>query len=366
MNSQIATTTPNTETESALESMQSRLAALAVLGATLAALIWLTITVVRIATDAWVAPLHLSPQSDAVMQITQKLNRQKAEMARADAEVQRFDGELQSIGVAIERLSTLRHNNRASMKWQATLREEESQMLGSVLKNLESQRTLLQRLHERQRVLTEAAREDLKSGLIDRTELERQEQALDGLAISLADNERLLDEARQHKRQVSVSSRAYRAGLGEGRDPLDIPGGRMPEVAQTEEREARLELELLKLQAEERNLRTLRALALDTLAKERELLTELESRPLYRAVHGSTDIAFVPYNELEEVAPGGRVIACVWAVFGCREVGKVAEVLPGEVVTEGPWGEMTRGQYAILQLKDPEAIKEKLLRIRRE
>ena len=39
-------------------------------------------------------------------------------------------------------------------------------------------------------------------------------------------------------------------------------------------------------------------------------------------------------------------------------------VLPGEVVTQDPWGEMARGQYAVLLLDDKDAVRERVLRVR--
>jgi hypothetical protein len=48
----------------------------------------------------------------------------------------------------------------------------------------------------------------------------------------------------------------------------------------------------------------------------------------------------------------------------CHEVGRIAEVLPGEVVTQDPWGELARGQYAILALDDASAVRERVLRVR--
>jgi len=51
-------------------------------------------------------------------------------------------------------------------------------------------------------------------------------------------------------------------------------------------------------------------------------------------------------------------------VFACRTVGHVGEVLPGEVVTQDPWGEIARGQYAVLALDDKDAVRERVLRVR--
>ena len=83
-----------------------------------------------------------------------------------------------------------------------------------------------------------------------------------------------------------------------------------------------------------------------------------------RASEQSLDLAFVPYSQLEKVKPGRQVIACDLGVFRCRTVGAVSEMLPGEVVAEGIGRELNRGVYAVLKLRDAEAVKEKLLRVR--
>jgi hypothetical protein len=78
----------------------------------------------------------------------------------------------------------------------------------------------------------------------------------------------------------------------------------------------------------------------------------------------ATDVAFIPYTHLRSVRPGSRVLDCTWGVFACTQVGTVKEVLPGEVVTQDPWGEMARGQYAVLVMTDKDAVQERVLRVR--
>jgi hypothetical protein len=51
-------------------------------------------------------------------------------------------------------------------------------------------------------------------------------------------------------------------------------------------------------------------------------------------------------------------------VFNCHEVGRVTEVVPGEVATQDPWGELARGQYVVLALDDPPAVRARVLRVR--
>jgi len=45
-------------------------------------------------------------------------------------------------------------------------------------------------------------------------------------------------------------------------------------------------------------------------------------------------------------------------------VGTVSELVPGEVVQPDPWGASTRGQYAVLDLRDHRSARSKTLRVR--
>jgi hypothetical protein len=96
-----------------------------------------------------------------------------------------------------------------------------------------------------------------------------------------------------------------------------------------------------------------------------DVFRQLKSRPVYRAIQASTDVAFVPYTQLDGVSAGDLVVSCKWILFRCETVGRIAEILPGEVVAPDPWSDVARGQYAILDLSDPSATKEKVLRTRK-
>jgi hypothetical protein len=340
--------------------LMSRLSGLAVLAAFAFLLIWGVVITVRAFTDSWVAPIYLSPDNDAVIQLRLNLSRQHAEFARADAELKRIDLDIDAVDKALDRLSGLRSQARRTFNWQATVQGEEGRVAAQSIEYLRSQREILQRLHERQERLTVKTREDLSHGLIDRTELEKQEQALDTLAVQLVENQRMLGEAELKQRQSNVDTQAYRSAFAKGGDT----NARKPEVAAGEEHSARVELELIKLEAEKRGLEEIRRSATETVAKQRELLEEIKTRPLYRAMSEGTEVAFVPYSQSDGVETGSRVLSCIAGLFRCRDVGRVTEVLNGEVITQDPWGNPARGFYAVLNLSDPEAIREKVLRIR--
>jgi hypothetical protein len=342
-------------------SWTGRVLALTLLTATFVALAWGSVQVYHLLTDAWIAPLRLSPDSDVVAQLRMQHQRQLAELARLDAEITRVDGELEAIDAAVDTLSALRGSAQATLTWQAEQSRVEAGGLDTAAALLDRQRALLNKLLDRQRQLVARAGDDLAAGLIDRTALDREEQIGDQLALELTEIERQLAEAKVRRTHTRSALRALRAGTGQG----DAPAiGQMPEVAAGVEHAARVEVELQRLLAEARGQRALRAVAMASVAAQRELLAELESRPLYRAMSAATDIAFVPYDQLAGVRPGARIVDCVWGVVHCHEVGRIAEVLPGEVVTQDPWGELARGQYAILALDDAGAVRERVLRVR--
>jgi hypothetical protein len=156
------------------------------------------------------------------------------------------------------------------------------------------------------------------------------------------------------------------SSAGEFRAELDggAAAARMPEIVQREEAQARLEVEVVRLQAERRGLLALREVGASSLAELREVMRGIEARPLFRATQEAMDVAFVPYEQLDGVRAGARIIDCELGIFACHDVGTIREVLTGEVVTQDPWGELARGRYAVLDLSDERAVEERILRVR--
>ena len=98
------------------------------------------------------------------------------------------------------------------------------------------------------------------------------------------------------------------------------------------------------------------------IARQDEILRGLEQSPYLRALADRATVALVPYDNLEGVAPGTEVVACRLAMVLCREVGRVLEVLPGEIAFKHPRREkMVRGQLVELRLSEPDASAEDVL-----
>ncbi|MFT3699489.1 MAG: hypothetical protein QM831_40445 [Kofleriaceae bacterium] len=327
-----------------------RALAIALFAVTLAVVGWIATTAYRVITDAWIAPLHLTPDNDAVGQLRLAHAREQAELARLDAEGTRLAGELSAIDDSITALKQLQPTTIA---WQANQAQVEADGLAAQRGLMDQQLASLHTLYDRQLTIVAKAQSDLAAGLIERSAVDKEEQTRDQFALEITDLQR---------QQADAKLRAdHTADLLKG---FHSHAKAMPEVAAGDEHVARIAVEISRLESEARGDRALRDAAVHAAETQRQLLAELEGRPLYRAMTSTTDIAFVPYTQLEKLHPGADVIACAWSVFACHAVGHVSEVLPGEVVTQDPWGELARGQYAVLELDDPDAIQERVLRVR--
>jgi hypothetical protein len=337
--------------------LRTRFFAFAALAGVVSLVLYAGLLGYRALTDSWVAPINLSPDSDAVIQFHVRHAHEMGERAKLSADVEKIDGEVAGIDAAVTRLEKLSGNADKALKWSATVNGQQGAAVNRVTGALYREKKLLEGLLAKQEKSLADAEKNLGAGLIARSERDKEAAALEHLRVAFAANDREIAQAEAQASQLRLAGRALA-------NKEALPEGLMPEMVEREEHMIRVELEVLKLKTEKKALLAQRQIATDGLAKMDEILKTLRARPIYRAIQASTDVAFVPYTQLDGVTAGATVYACTWAIFRCRPVGQVAEVLPGEVVTEDPWGEPARGQYAILSLSDRDAFKEKTLRVR--
>lgn len=340
-----------------------RIVALLSLAALAAGVAWTARGVYYAVTDSWMAPITLGPENDQVLQINVKLNEQMVQRDKFKADIQRIDADLGGIDIAIGRFRTIQANTKESLRWTQNTTNAQTAAMNDRVRSLAAQKVLLESMLSRQEVIATNAKKNAEAGLLSRQELDREAQASDQLKLALAQNMRDSSDSRMQSAQFFATADVLKDAM-ENRSRIGI--GILPEVAAGQERDARMDLELIRLESERRSLVTQRTIAADSLERMEDVFKTLRSRPLYRAVEAKTDVAFVPYTQLENMRAGDELVSCKWALFQCRVVGRVAEVLPGEVIAQDPWSDLARGQYAILDLHDHEAAKEKVLRSRKK
>lgn len=105
-----------------------------------------------------------------------------------------------------------------------------------------------------------------------------------------------------------------------------------------------------------------RAMLAASLARHDKLIAALSQSAYLRALHDDASVAFVPYENLGNVAAGASLYACRAAMLVCRPVGRVLAVLPGEVSFRHPHRERTlRGRMIELTLEEPDAAQSDVL-----
>ncbi len=352
-----ATTTEPTAAPVGMAQVASRVLSVVALAATVAGLSYVGHGLYGAAVDSWIVPINLSPDNDMVMQVNVRLSEQLLERSKLRADAERIDSDVSGIDVALARLDAVHASGQEALRWTTRATEEQSGSLQGKLASLRAERKMLNDMRAREEMLVGKTQKNVERGLTAQQDGDREAQTLSQLDVTIATTERELRDTKLQSDELRRASRALRNGA------FAEAAGMLPELVDSEERSARVELEKIKLESEKRSLLSQKAVTVESLAKMDEMLTQLGKRPIYRAVQASTDVAFVPYNQLKGVQAGQAIIQCTGLIFGCHIVGRVAEVLPGEVVAQDPWSDVARGQYAILDLSDHEASHEKVLRV---
>lgn len=340
--------------ESAGSSTTTRLGAFVALCGVAGALAYAGYTVYACARDSFAVPTILSPSSEVVAATTLKLGELHVERVRAVAEIEGIDADLAGAEQALGRLRELKRTSSDALQWTSKMTSQKATVSAAELAALESQKRVIVDMLAEQQDLTDKAQKDVAAGIISRTEFARQQQSLSQVQLALLDNTRAMSRGQS----ALVESQLARQALAEQSAP------QMPELVTRQEQMIRVDLEIVRIDAERRARVAQREALVERVAQVDEMVQQIEERPLFQALEGELELAFVPYTQLAGVAPGADVYECVWGLFWCRDVGSVSQMVPGEVVQADPWGSHVRGEYVVLNLTHHEAARAKTLRIR--
>ncbi|HEY5925772.1 MAG TPA: hypothetical protein VIV11_28995 [Kofleriaceae bacterium] len=101
---------------------------------------------------------------------------------------------------------------------------------------------------------------------------------------------------------------------------------------------------------------------LASLSRQDKNIANLQSSAYLRALRDKATVALVPYSNLANVKPGTALYGCALEMLLCRQVGRVIEVLPGEVQFKHPnRDKLVRGQLVELRLDVASAAQDDVL-----
>jgi len=312
----------------------------------------------RLLTDSFVAPLILSKDSDLAVQSKLSLGRLLAEKYAMQVRMGADEAAVAASEEAIARLEQVKATTATALEWSVAITQRQSDVGVRDQEALEAQERVIEQMISKQEALVAQLREHLAAGMIYKTDVGREEVALQQLQVAALANQRDRLASEMQREATALTQRSLARPRAKG-----IPA--TPEVIAHQDQLVKLDLELLKLRAEVGAKRLQREADLAQLQKLDELVADMKKRPIFRALEVSQNVAFVPYTQLEGVQPEASVLYCKWwGLFLCAPAGRVSEVVPGEVMAEDPWGKPMRGQYALLELSEPRAAQSQSLRVR--
>ncbi len=314
-------------------------------------------TVYRVATDGFVAPVILSPDSDMVIQSKLSMAQLLAEKMRIVSKQEALNAEIAGADKAIEQLKTLHEGASNALDWTSTLSAQQASSGRQDLQALSRQRDVLGTMIADEERFIQRMKGEMDAGLVAKSDYARELQSLKQMQIAALENDRAHIVTGAQLSQVSLTQRAIQSGRGENRFAT-------PEMRMQQDQLVRVQCEMIRLESERRVKSGEHRHLDEELAKIDELLGQIKKRPLFRAIEADTNVAFVPYTQITGVKTGARIYDCVWGVFACHSVGTITELLPGEAIVQDPWGSPARGQYAIMNLDEPQAAQAKTLRVR--
>jgi len=312
----------------------------------------------RLITDAFVAPLILSKDSDTVVQSKLNLSRLLAERQALSVRMQEDQASISASEQAVQRLEGIKASASKALDWTLTMVQQQSTLGSRDLLALATQRELIGTMIADQEALVSQFEDHLQRGMIHKAELVREQVALNQLRVASLANERDRLGSEMQREAADLAQRSLQRPRAKG-----VPA--TPEAIAHQDQLVRLDLEILKLRAEVDAKRMQREADGQQLEKIAELVRDMKTRPIFRAIESNQNVAFVPYTQIDSVGPNALVFGCkVWGLFLCHPVGRVSELVEGEVLAEDPWGTPMRGRYAILDLDVVRAAESKSLRVR--
>jgi hypothetical protein len=304
---------------------RTRLFALAMLGALILFVYRASVATYYALHDSFVTPTILSPDSDLVIQSKLSLLRLETEQKSLGLRIEEARSAIEAADQALKTLEKLKSSGRPG----------DSRVNAHDMQTISEQRSLINQSISEQSAYVREMRNNLKAGLVRRSDVAREEAALSNLRVAALqkDRDQLSSQAQWHQSAMSQRS---------------------------------LLEEYNKLQQEKRSKNAELRAAMEDMATLEQMIAQMKARPVFRAIAKEQNVAFVPYSQMEGVSKGAAVYNCIaWGFISCEKVGYVVELLPGEVTLQDPWAAPTRGQYAILKLSNESAAKTKVLRVRK-
>lgn len=315
---------------------------------------------------SWVAPLVLSPTHERVLMLNRQLTEEKYQRSRLLAEKLDLQAELDAIDRRIALAEQFQEGFEKALGAEHDERQRELSRLGALVEDYRRSKKEIQEIHNAYSGLTrERLTQELKAKLIDRDDfvsgnyqISRVEQA----KLQMEEKELRLDTQRRRLAREVRALAAARDRVGTG--AIGGEGEVTYDVLMKERDYNRSLVEMAYERARRASIQRQLELIDETLARHDRMLETIQNTPYIRAIETRVHVAFVPYENLEEVRPGESIYGCELGLVWCKQVGTVVRILDGETSIRHPLqNRELRGVLAEIELEDPKWGEEMVLHV---
>ena len=312
-----------------------------------------------IVSDGFAAPFILGPDNDLVVQSSLKMAEVKLEKGRDISEQKAIEASLEDSERAIIKLDSLKELGKHALAFTDTTTRQQVSIGGSDLVTLAGEKKALYEMQERQALLTGQAKKDYEAGTITQMQYQQQQQALDQIQVALFNNDHVKMQTDVLLGQATLGLQSL---IGSQNGNNSMP---MPAILTAADLMGRIEIQRLQVDALMKTELAEKERVDSELSDIAVLEKQIMSRPIFAAMGGDINAAFVPYDQSKGVVSGTSVYDCIWGLFACKNVGSVRDVIKGESSLIDPVsGSQSRGIYITLNVNDAEAMQKKILRVR--
>ncbi|AUX23712.1 hypothetical protein SOCEGT47_042420 [Sorangium cellulosum] len=312
----------------------------------------------------WVMPTILSPADEKVISLQSRVAQETAFKEKLVAERRDAQGRLDHERRIVAMESAFQESFAAAMRQELGDRKAELKRLSRLVAAHTSARAEIQRSSEAYAGLSRERMEglydahlinqdDLVSGSYQLAQIAHSTLSLDEKAVALNSQ---IEALSRRVGALDVAVSAPGIGAAPAR-PLTYDV-----LSLTRELEHSV-VEVARAQESQKAIEANLAVIDGMIASHERTIRAMQGSPYLKAVDRDLTVAFVPYENIENVSNDSPVYHCELLFVWCRRAGKVVELIEGEVHASHPmkgnW--VSRGQMVQLQIDDEQAAQAKVL-----
>lgn len=315
-----------------------------------------------IVKDSFVAPFSLGPDNDLVIDNRLKLAQIEMEKAHDISIKESSEAIIYAGNLSLSELESFHFIGKKALAFPTTTVGQQVTSSNIDINKLIQESQTLKTMQQRQETFVAKAKANLEAGVIQRPDYEKEIQAFDQINLASSENDRSKIEMELMQFQAKLGQSSF-ARKDKNGNPIPTP-----EIVMNEYQLTLIDNQILSTRAIIQSAEAEEARVTKELANISSLEEKIMSRPIFKAINENQDLAFAPYPSLQGIAPGKKIMDCVWDIFNCREVGKVGNIIPGETILPDIFtGGQVRGQFITLNFNNvshADSMQSKILRVR--